>query len=243
LIIPGFNYNSDFDFGCPGCSAQPGCSTSTTSCLTNGDTSKLVCTAAAAGYTLLNGIASPNTLVASWDPKSYTSGTAWSDSTGNGHTATLYGSPKFVAATPSTTGYFEFNGVNQWADVLDSPKIYPDTQKLTVAVWVYTIGSGALYSNNPYCKESDYEISVGGGFISHAWAPNWAWLVAQSMLLMRSFASSLGLVCACIHVGWGTLPLISTNGILSCWWLRVFDCSLWLPVNRKRQSDLFDNPM
>ena len=113
-------------------------------------------------------------LVGFWDAgntASYSgSGTTWYDISGLGQNATLYSGAGF------SNGAITFNGSSQYAGVPHTAALAPASGSITVSVWWYGTQTGAGYSNCIINKESEYEISAGGGIISEAFRPNWAWV-------------------------------------------------------------------
>ena len=68
------------------------------------------------------------------NPRSYSgSGTAWQDATTSGFNYTLTNSPTY---TSGTSGFFTFDGVNEYATASNNTAL--DTQTPTVEVWVRT---------------------------------------------------------------------------------------------------------
>jgi Concanavalin A-like lectin/glucanases superfamily len=120
-------------------------------------------------------------LVGFWDAgntASYSgSGTTWYDISGLGQNATLYSGAGF------SNGAITFNGSTQYAEVAHTAALAPASGSITVSVWWYGTQTGAGYSNCIINKENEYEISAGGGIISEAFRPNWAWVGDHSYSL------------------------------------------------------------
>ena len=89
----------------------------------------------------------------------------------NSHTALSYGSPTYNSANG---GNINYNGSN-YLEIKHTELLKPSTGFLTVIAWFNTPGGGS--ENDPiiFNKENEYEVAVGGGYVSMAIRPDWAW--------------------------------------------------------------------
>ena len=98
------------------------------------------------------------------NPASYSgSGTTWADISGNGNDQTLVNSPTYTAGTP---GYFEFDGINQYAT--GSTTVLGMNQ-YTKMVWFQFNTTGA--DNNLVSSQAGGHFMYGAGTPT-LWAGN-----------------------------------------------------------------------
>jgi len=84
-----------------------------------------------------------------------------------------------IAATSLTyasDGTFSFDGSSNYITVPHSADIQPVSGVITTIVWFKATGSNGQDNSILINKENEYEISAGGGNISLAFRPNWAWV-------------------------------------------------------------------
>lgn len=77
--------------------------------------------------------------------------------------------------TYNSNNTFTFNGTN-YLEVPDSPDIRPASGYITTIVWFKQNAVGSLNNSILINKENEYEISSGGGSVTYAFRPNWAWV-------------------------------------------------------------------
>jgi hypothetical protein len=97
------------------------------------------------------------------------SGTSWIDLSGYNNHGTLTNNPTF------SNGSFLFNGGN-YVNIPHTTSIAPSTGLITVSTWFKATNTGSENSSIIFNKENEYELSAGGGFITYAFRPNWAWV-------------------------------------------------------------------
>ena len=102
------------------------------------------------------------------------SGTTWYDISGNNNNATLVNAPTFTSSGDLST--FTFNGSTQYAEIPDSASIRPTSGVITVCCWFNAASAGSINGSILYNKENEYEASAGGGSVTYAYRPNWAWV-------------------------------------------------------------------
>jgi hypothetical protein len=73
-------------------------------------------------------------------------------------------------------GEIKFDGVDDYIQIPHSSTIAPSTGSISVEAIFKADSAGGLHSSIIYNKENEYEMSAGGGFISYAFRPNWAWV-------------------------------------------------------------------
>jgi hypothetical protein len=99
--------------------------------------------------------------------------TQWKDMSGNGHDGTfnstslsyLYGG-----------GSIYFNGSSGYVNITSTSLLNPSTGVITTSAWFYSTAVGTENGSIILNKESEYEISAGGGYVTYAFRPNWAWV-------------------------------------------------------------------
>jgi len=96
-------------------------------------------------------------------------GSSWVDISGNNNNGTLINNPTF------SNGSFLFNGSN-YINIPHTASIAPNTGLITVTSWFKATANGSENNSIIYNKENEYELSAGGGFITYAFRPNWAWV-------------------------------------------------------------------
>lgn len=108
------------------------------------------------------------------DPGTYSgSGSTFADRSTNGYTVTLNGSPTWSS---SNGGYFTYNGTSQYLEVAHNDNIQPVSNLITVICAFYATAAGSISGSILYNKENMYEASAGGGFVTYAFQPYWAWV-------------------------------------------------------------------
>lgn len=90
-----------------------------------------------------------------------TSTSTWRDISGNGYVATLTNSPVY---NPANGGYFQFNGVNQYASTSYTQPAYQTTSSFTWNVWINSLNtSGTGYpltiGNRNYSVSPFYDFT------------------------------------------------------------------------------------
>lgn len=101
------------------------------------------------------------------------SGTTWRDMSGSGNNGTLTNSPTFSS---TNGGSIIFDGVDDYINIPHNATIAPSTGYISVEAVFKASSTGTLHGSIIYNKENEYEMSAGGGFISYAFRPNWAWV-------------------------------------------------------------------
>ncbi len=81
--------------------------------------------------------------------------------------------------TYAADGTFSFNG-SQYLSIPDSALIRPSSGYITTEVWFKATATGGQNASILINKENEYEISAGGGYITYAFRPNWAWVGATA---------------------------------------------------------------
>jgi len=108
------------------------------------------------------------------DKNSYPgSGTTWTDISENNNTGTLTNGPTFSSANG---GAIVFDGTNDYINISHSSTIAPSTGYISVEAIFKASATGTENGSIIYNKENEYEMSAGGGYISYAFRPNWAWV-------------------------------------------------------------------
>ena len=105
---------------------------------------------------------------------SYESGSVTSyDLSGNNNTGTLVNG---VGYNTGNGGSWTFDGVDDYINIPHSSSIAPSTGYISVEAIFKASSAGGLHNSIIYNKENEYEMSAGGGYISYAFRPNWAWV-------------------------------------------------------------------
>jgi hypothetical protein len=95
------------------------------------------------------------------------------DLSGIANNGTLTNGPTFDS---SNGGIITFDGVDDYIHIPHSSSIAPSTGSISVEAIFKASAAGSAYNNIIYNKENEYEMSAGGGVISIAFRPNWAWV-------------------------------------------------------------------
>jgi hypothetical protein len=101
--------------------------------------------------------------------------TAIYDLSGKGNNGTLTNGPTFKS---EIAGEIAFDGVDDYIHIPHSSTIAPSTGSISVEAIFKADSAGTRHGSIIYNKENEYEMSAGGGFISYAFRPNWAWIDA-----------------------------------------------------------------
>lgn len=80
------------------------------------------------------------------------------------------------ALTYNSDGTFSFNGSSNYISIPDNALIRPSTGYISTIVWFKAAATGSINTTILINKENEYEISAGGGYITYAFRPNWAWV-------------------------------------------------------------------
>jgi len=105
------------------------------------------------------------------------SGTIWTDLSGNGNNGTLNGG---VTYNPANGGVMAFDGASGYVNIPNSSSILPSTGNISTLSCFKALATGVDGGSIILNKESEYELSAGGGNIDYAFRPNWAWVGATS---------------------------------------------------------------
>jgi hypothetical protein len=81
------------------------------------------------------------------------------------------------------SGGYVFDGSTKYISIPDSASIRPTSGVITTILWFKATGDNGLDSSCIINKENEYEISAGGGAITYAFRPNWAWVGNTSFSL------------------------------------------------------------
>jgi hypothetical protein len=93
------------------------------------------------------------------------------DLSGNNNIGTLTNGPTF-----NSNKSIDFDGVDDYVNIPHSSSIAPSTGYISVEAIFKATSAGSHNGSIIYNKENEYEMSAGGGFISYAFRPNWAWV-------------------------------------------------------------------
>ena len=104
---------------------------------------------------------------------SYESGSATTYSLTGSETGTLVNG---VGYNTGNGGSWTFDGVDDYINIPHSSSIAPSTGYISVEAIFKASSAGGLHNSIIYNKENEYEMSAGGGYISIAFRPNWAWV-------------------------------------------------------------------
>lgn len=115
-------------------------------------------------------------------------GTTWYDLSGNGNNGTLVNVPVILNGEQES---IFFNGVDNYINIPHSSTIAPSTGVISTEVWFRATEVGSENGSILINKENEYEISAGGGVISYAFRPNWAWVGATAFNIYEWY-------CVCI---------------------------------------------
>ena len=88
-------------------------------------------------------------------------------------------------------GYVNFDGTNDYVNILHSSSIQPSTGYITTSAWFYSTETGSIHDRIILNKENEYEISAGGGYVSYAFRPNWAWVGSTAFNINQWYNVSL----------------------------------------------------
>jgi len=95
------------------------------------------------------------------------------DLSGTGNNGTLTNGPTFKS---EIAGEIAFDGVDDYIEIPHSISIAPSTGSISVEAIFKASSAGSQHGSIIYNKENEYEMSAGGGVISYAFRPNWAWV-------------------------------------------------------------------
>jgi hypothetical protein len=108
------------------------------------------------------------------DPGCTNCNAQWKDMSGNGNDGTLTNGA--AISYTNTGGSMYFDGINDYVNIKHHTTIAPATGYITVNAWFYATAAGTKNGSIIYNKENEYELSAGGGYITYAFRPNWAWV-------------------------------------------------------------------
>lgn len=118
----------------------------------------------------------------SGNPASYSgTGSSCYDLSGQNNNGTLYN----LTYDTSNQGLFVFNGTSSYINIPSSSSILPSTGVITTMSWFKATATGTENGSIILNKENEYEISAGGGYISYAFRPNWAWVGSTAFNINR----------------------------------------------------------
>lgn len=85
---------------------------------------------------------------------------------------------------------FSFNG-SQYLSIPDNASIRPSSGYITTEVWFKATATGSQNGSILINKENEYEISAGGGYITYAFRPNWAWVGATAFNTNQNYCVTI----------------------------------------------------
>jgi len=85
---------------------------------------------------------------------------------------------------------FSFNG-SQYLSIPDNALIRPSSGYITTEVWFKATATGSQNGSILINKENEYEISAGGGYITYAFRPNWAWVGATAFNTNQNYCVTI----------------------------------------------------
>lgn len=92
------------------------------------------------------------------------------DISGGNNTITLTNMTYDANALPT------FDGTDDYINIPHNSAIAPSTGYISVEAIFKAASAGSENGSIIYNKENEYEMSAGGGYISYAFRPNWAWV-------------------------------------------------------------------
>ena len=75
-----------------------------------------------------------------------------------------------------SVGSLYFDGTDDYLNISHTSAIAPSTGYISVEAIFKAASTGTENGSIIYNKENEYEMSAGGGFITYAFRPNWAWV-------------------------------------------------------------------
>jgi len=90
----------------------------------------------------------------------------------------------------NTDGTFSFNG-SQYLSIPDNALIKPSSGYITTEIWFKATATGSQNGSILINKENEYEISAGGGYITYAFRPNWAWVGATAFNTNQNYCVTI----------------------------------------------------
>ena len=100
--------------------------------------------------------------------------TQWKDMSGYGHDGTLVNGAAISYDMGGGSMYFD--GANDYVNITSTSLLNPNSGRISVGSWFYSTEAGSENDRIIFNKENEYELSAGGGYISYAFRPNWAWV-------------------------------------------------------------------
>lgn len=100
--------------------------------------------------------------------------TQWKDMSGYGHDGTLVNGAAISYDMGGGSMYFD--GINDYVNITSTSLLNPNSGRISIGAWLYSTETGLENDRIIYNKENEYELSAGGGYISYAFRPNWAWV-------------------------------------------------------------------
>jgi hypothetical protein len=95
------------------------------------------------------------------------------DLSGKNNHGVLTNGPNFKS---EIAGEIVFDGVDDYIHIPHNSTIAPSTGSISVEAIFKASSAGSQNGRIIYNKENEYEMSAGGGVISYAFRPNWAWV-------------------------------------------------------------------
>ena len=80
-----------------------------------------------------------------------------------------------VLYSSANGGSLSFDGSDDYLEIKHTELLKPSTGFLTVIAWFNTPGGGGENGPIIFNKENEYEVAVGGGYVSMAIRPDWDW--------------------------------------------------------------------
>ena len=97
------------------------------------------------------------------------------DSSGSGNNGAAYSGVEYgVNGEIGKALKFDKTGTS-YVEVPNSNGLNPGTNDFTISVWFKLNSAGSTNGHILYNKENLYEMSAGGGYVTYAWRPHWAW--------------------------------------------------------------------
>jgi hypothetical protein len=100
--------------------------------------------------------------------------TQWKDMSGYGHDGTLVNGAAISYDMGGGSMYFD--GSNDYVNITSTALLNPNSGVISIGAWFYSTETGTENDRIIFNKENEYELSAGGGYISYAFRPNWAWV-------------------------------------------------------------------
>jgi len=107
--------------------------------------------------------------------------TQWKDMSGYGHDGTLYNGAGITYNMGGGAMYFD--AVDNYVNITSTALLNPNSGVISIGAWFYSTETGGGNDRIIFNKENEFELSAGGGYVSYAFRPNWAWVGATAINL------------------------------------------------------------